>query len=800
MATDRTLAPPQQAIERARPYVSPADARSRTSASASVAAARLFTRYREAVAVVGLLTLTVLAEWPLLQGRVVAGLDSLTQFYPWYELVGAALRAGQLPGWNPHSMTGGPLAGNPLSGWAYLPAMIAFTLLPFSKAVVAYQLVHVLLATLAAYALARALGLGIAGATLAAVAYGQSGLITSEAACCFAFASVGAWLPVLLLGAEIAIRADSWRGRVRGWSLGALALSQILASWLGQGSYYALLVLGSVVLFRVLTNAPRGPLARPGRAGWMIATIGRLALHGTIPVLLGVALGAPGLLPRIELNALSSLAGGYAAEDQRVGGWSVHEFASLIEPGYWYAGLSVVGLAVLAPWPARRTVLTWYLLALGGAILVLAMPGPTPLHDLLGLLPGFARVHPHLPDRIVTVFMLVPALLAGLALDRFAKAPRIGWAIVALGIGVVFADLRAAREHTFAGYAEAEGVHRLMPVDLDAYYAPTPASRFLQERLREEGPFRYLGYGPDASDLAYTQRFSDPATVRLGVNNRAVSDRLYDLQGYDAVHLARFDQFLQVANGRDQNYHNADFFAPSLRSPLLDLLAARYVVTPSGGDTVAGDTPLNEPRFSTAYDDGQTHVLRNEQAMPWAWVVHEARSASQAEALDLLDRGEVDPRRTVLLEPPLRSPLAPAELLRLVVGTPADEMDDLSDSSVVDLTGAANVGPGNVATVVAYAADRLIVRTQTADDGVLVLSEVAYPGWVATVDGVSAPIYVANGLLRAVPLPAGAHLVELRFESPTLRLGVVVSQTIVALLVGCCAASLVVSGRNQPLP
>ena len=77
-----------------------------------------------------------------------------------------------------------------------------------------------------------------------------------------------------------------------------------------------------------------------------------------------------------------------------------------------------------------------------------------------------------------------------------------------------------------------------------------------------------------------------------------------------------------------------------------------------------------------------------------------------------------------------------------------------------------------------------------ATTGILVLSEVAYPGWVATLDGSPAPIHVANGLLRAVPLPAGAHLVELRFESPTLRIGVGISAMTAALLLGVCAASL----------
>ena len=81
-----------------RPWMRRAAPRRRPAA---VAAARLLTSYRETTTVVGLLALTVLAEWPLLQGRVVAGPHSLTQFHPWYELVGSTLRAGQLPGLEP---------------------------------------------------------------------------------------------------------------------------------------------------------------------------------------------------------------------------------------------------------------------------------------------------------------------------------------------------------------------------------------------------------------------------------------------------------------------------------------------------------------------------------------------------------------------------------------------------------------------------------------------------------------------------------------------------------------------------
>jgi hypothetical protein len=725
----------------------------------------------------------------------VAGLDSLTQFYPWYELVGTTLRAGHLPGWNPYSLGGAPLAGNPLSGWAYLPAMVAFALLPLTGAVVAYQLFHVLLATLATYVLARSLGLRTAGALLAAVAYGQSGLISAEAACCFAFASIGAWLPVLLLGAELAIRAGGWESRLRGWSLAALAMSQILAAWLGQGSYYALLVFASFVTFRVVVRPMSGiPECRRGWRRQAIQRVGRLALQLTVPVVLGTGLAAAGLLPRVELNLLSSLAGGYAAEDQQVGGWTPAEWSALIEPGYWYAGLTVVGLASLAPWLAHRTPLVWYLLALGTTLLLLAMPGPSPVHALFGVLPGFSRLHLHLPDRIITVFLLVPALVAGITLDALARAPRAGPIVAILAVGACFADLRVAREWTFAGYAQAEGVHRLFPVDLDAYYTPMPAARFLQAQMRATGPFRYLGYGSDPGGLAYTQRFTDPDTLLLGVNNRAVSDRLLDVQGYDAVHLARFDAYLQSANGRAQNYHNADLFADGLRSPLLDLLAARYVVMPSGDGS-----PLGGERLATVYDNGLTRVLEKREALPWAWIVHDWRAASAEEARAALHAGRVDPRRTALLEPPLRSPLDPWEIASHLAGTnvgpPATALPPAPARDRIT----AGPAQAEAASVLAFDADRLLVRAHADADAILVLAEVAYPGWQATVDGRPVPIYVADGLLRAVALPAGDHLVELRFVSPALRIGLVISVATVIALAGCALAPLVRRRHQAPV-
>jgi uncharacterized membrane protein YfhO len=66
-----------------------------------------------------------------------------------------------------------------------------------------------------------------------------------------------------------------------------------------------------------------------------------------------------------------------------------------------------------------------------------------------------------------------------------------------------------------------------------------------------------------------------------------------------------------------------------------------------------------------------------------------------------------------------------------------------------------------------------------------------YPAWKAYVDGEPAQIYVADGALRAVAVPAGQHSVELRFESDTLALGIAISCAAALLLVCVGAAALI---------
>jgi hypothetical protein len=75
-------------------------------------------------------------------------------------------------------------------------------------------------------------------------------------------------------------------------------------------------------------------------------------------------------------------------------------------------------------------------------------------------------------------------------------------------------------------------------------------------------------------------------------------------------------------------------------------------------------------------------------------------------------------------------------------------------------TGEGSAGP---ARIVAWRPDRVAIETESGTGGMLALHDTYYPGWVAEIDGVRAPILRADVLFRGVEVPAGRHRVVFRF-------------------------------------
>ena len=796
---------------------------------------------------------TIALALPMVWGGVRLGQDTATQFYPWYANLGERLRAGGVPEWNPHQFGGAPLAADPQSGWAYLPAMLLFTLLPLPAAVVAQIAGHLLLANLGMWLLARRLGLGPLGALVAGFALAGSGIVYGRIPSGPASYQVVAWLPWVLLGAEVALGARTWPVRIAGWGLTGLAVSQALAAWVGQVSYYTLLLLGAWLVFRVLwggtgrhvpaggrSNAVLTPVGSAASAPrWPPAvswpTLGRLAVHGTAVLAIGLGLSAAGLLPRLEFNGVSNASGGEYATDVGavIGGSSSGTvIGRLFQPSLYYPGAAVLALAVIGLLLARGRFggPFWLLVALG--TIVLTIPAETPLHWLLYLLPRFRALHEHWPERVILIAFPGLALLAGAGAQALAEDGRTtgnatlrgvavllpgvilaGFGLLGGGVSVVaivavvsvavitavllFRDRFPARAsardasgggrdqlsrwlpatllvvvvadlmlmtQALAGQAPFGGFHRR---NLDAYYAPSGAAAFLRDRYETDEPFRFAGYDPavgvfeNGQSVLYRYQFPDPITRELAVNNRATVLGLEDVQGYDPLQIQRYVDLVTAMNGAPQEYHGSDLYPGGPGSPLLGLLNVRYLIVPSAFGADRTDLAGLMATWATVYDDGTVRVIENPGVLPRLWAVSETRTVPEGEALPLLADGGVDPLTTALLEEGIGP--SPPVLPRTVAGTaaPALTLRQTGDPDTVRFD----------ATV--------------ATDTLVVLSEVAYPGWVADVDGEPTDLLTADHALRAVVVPAGEHVVTLRYDSPATRNGLFISgSTLLVVVVG----------------
>jgi uncharacterized membrane protein YfhO len=84
---------------------------------------------------------------------------------------------------------------------------------------------------------------------------------------------------------------------------------------------------------------------------------------------------------------------------------------------------------------------------------------------------------------------------------------------------------------------------------------------------------------------------------------------------------------------------------------------------------------------------------------------------------------------------------------------------------------------------VRYEPTHLALETNAPTATVAVVSELFYPGWTATVDGVAQPIYLTNFLLRGVAVPAGQHRIEMQYRAPAARNGALISLCTLLLII-----------------
>ena len=353
---------------------------------------------------------------------------------------------------------GAPFLANSQVGFFY-PINLLLAWLPADRAISWQIALHLAIAALGAYGLARrGFGLRPLGAFAASLVFGLGGYLGAQVEHINQLQAL-AWLPLMALCGLRLVDGASRGAPHRTLSGTALALAglvalQVLAGHT-QSLYISLLGLGLVCLLRSLSG-PRLPPARRVKTAmvWLIA----LVIAGAM----GGLLAAAQLAPTLELAGESARAGGLPFNEVGSFSWRPWVLARALLPPFGdplfpeyiaYLGASGLALALAGViLPGRAGSRGGRALALGLALagVILALGVATPLFNLLyRFLPGFSLFRAQ--ARWLVLFALGAALLAGYGVDALlATATQRRWrmffaAWVGLVVVVVAGLLLGAR-------------------------------------------------------------------------------------------------------------------------------------------------------------------------------------------------------------------------------------------------------------------------------------------------------------------------------------------------------------------
>ncbi len=712
---------------------------------------------------------------PLVAGRrMVTYQDAIMTHLPAKAASVEQVRRGAFPYLSPYASFGEPLAGNPNFG-TFFPDMLAFLVLPLPSAFGLRFALAAVLAYAGARRWARAEGASRAAAEVAAAAFALSGVYVST----WRFFNSGLALAlapwVMAAAAVIGARAPGDARPLRR-AMAELALVSGLEILAGE-PVIALMTFGLAGLRALMAPAGRG----------------RALLAAGLALTLGAAIAAPQIASTVQVYATSTrslapfpylLASNTSLTPARLleqvapfpfgrpdltgeAGFTGHAHYDNHAPYLWtlHVGWVVLALLLLGASPRDRGERWWWALLIIAALLSFGrfLPGAKALHPLVSL---GGRMRFPVKWWYVVALVLVPLVARAATRREEAVAPS-----------------RAARWRT--------GLIAMAGAALLAVVVRPSGIAALAAVVSVAGVLLLIARPPRAEGLAWlvaiTLALSDVPLWRTLVDvppdapPRFAGGRLYERAAAEPHPLP---------NAPDWPPAEAETRAIFRRAPR-ELWALTGAL---GGMPYAFD---GDP--DGIYFEGDRVVGKSIDALPWA---------ERAPALRAAGVGYVIAPNTL---PPPFTPMAvlgPASgvtLHRLEGAAPSvrvatrlftavsfedvvprllrPDFDPRTDAVVMASAPTHGVPLPASSEVIEETPTRLRVRIVAPADALVVWSRTYFRAWRARVDGQATDVQVADGHLVGVPVPGGAHEVEIRWSSSPLIAGSLMSLGALALVV-----------------
>ena len=257
--------------------------------------------------------------------------------------------------------------------------------------------------------------------------------------------------------------------------------------------------------------------------------------------------------------------------------------------------------------------------------------------------------------------------------------------------------------------------------------------RYLNDSMFVEKSVRDTPQPMTATDKQILQdRSLDYRVLNLASNTFNENETSYyhkSIGGYHAAKLRRYQELIDA------------YISPEMQKAYSAIAQAQGDMTKVAGDTIYPVlNMLNTKYLILPLQGGQTVPVLNTYAFGNAWFVGDIKYVDNAnEELDGV--GKINLRHQAVADAKFKEVLGEA--------VPEDDM------AIVKLT--------------KYEPNELTYDISSTKGGIVVFSEIYYPGWTATVDGESVTVGRVDYVLRAINVKAGKHKVVLTFKPKSIR-------------------------------